>query len=183
MVGSSQDRNPSGRRFEEKKRSLMRRSPQRDTRPKVKIRGYEANSARKACKKQYTAQEKVAYQKNKAGERNVREEELVALAWEVNYTVQAHAHKGVVDQKVVDKRKSDNECTRCGMKNHPWKYCRRPVLVSAVYRGQSKPKRQSSLTPTRCPLVATVAVNGQGESSRRAVQRPPAWAFEDDDIL
>jgi len=35
----------------------------------------------KRVNKQYTAKEKVAYQKKKAGERNVREEGSVALAW------------------------------------------------------------------------------------------------------
>jgi len=33
------------------------------------------------------------------------------------------------------------------------------------------------------PPLAPVAVDGQGESSKRAVQRPPAWALEDDEIL
>jgi len=138
--------------------------------------------AAKRVKKQYTATEKAAYQKKKAGERKVKKEGSVAPKGEVRHTVWSEAHQGV-DQKVVDKRKSHNECTRCGMKNHTWKYCRKPVQVSAIYRGQSKPKRQSAFAPKRRPQVATVAVDGQGESSRRAVQSPPAWAFEDDDIL
>jgi len=73
--------------------------------------------AAKLVKRQYTAQEKVAYQKQKAGERKVKKEGSVAPAGEVRHTVWADTHKGV-DQKVVDKSKSDNECTRCGMKNH-----------------------------------------------------------------
>jgi len=32
------------------------------------------------------------------------------------------------------------------------------------------------------PWVATVAIDGQGESTRQAVQRPLAWAFEADHI-
>jgi len=93
----------------------------------------------KRVKRQYTANEKVDYQKKKAGERKVKNEGSVAPAGKVRHQVWAEAHEGV-DQKVVDKRKSDNECKRCGMKNHPWKYCRKPIQVSAIYRGQSKPK-------------------------------------------
>ena len=133
-------------------------------------------------KRQYTPKEKADYQKSKAGERKVKKEGLVAPAGEVKLNVSAEAHQGV-DQKVVDKPKSDDECTPCGMRNHPGKYCRKPIQVSAIYQGQSKPKGQSAFPPKRRPQVATVAVDGQGECSPRAVQRPPAWAFEDDDIL
>ena len=112
----------------------------------------------------------------------MKKEGSVGPAGEIEHKVSAEAHQGV-NQKVVDKRKSYNKCTRCGMKNQAWKYCRKPIQVLAVYQGQSKPKRQSAFVPKRRPQVATVAVDGQGESSKRAVQRPPAWAFEDDDIL
>ena len=78
--------------------------------------------APKHVKNQSTATEKAAYQKKKAGERKVKKEASVAPKGEVRHTVWSEAHQGV-DQKVVDKRKSDNECTRCGMKNHTWKYC------------------------------------------------------------
>jgi len=44
-------------------------------------------------------------------------------------------------------------------------------------------KRQSAFAPKRRPYVVTVAVDGQGESSRQGVERAPAWALEDDDIL
>jgi len=122
------------------------------------------------------------YQKKKAGERKVKKEGAVAPRGEVRHKEWAEASQGV-DAKVVDKRKTDNEGTRCGMKNHAWKYCRKPIQVSAVYRGQSKPKRQLAFAPKRRPQVATVAVDGQGESSKGAVQRPTAWAFEDDAML
>ena len=111
----------------------------------------------------------------------MKKEGSVAQKGEVRHTVWSEAHQGL-DQKVVDKRKSDNECTRCGMKNHTWKYGRKPIQVSAIYRGQSKPKQLSAFAPKRRPHVATVAVDGQGESSQLAVQRPPAGAFDDDDI-
>jgi len=136
----------------------------------------------KHVKKQYTGKEKADYQKKKAGERKVRNEGSVAPAGEVRHKVWAEAHQGV-DQKVVNKRKSDTECTRCRMKNLARKYCRKPIQVSAIYRGQSKPKRQCAFAPKRGPQVATVAVDGQGESSKGAVQRLPAWAFEDDDLF
>jgi len=136
----------------------------------------------KGVKRQYTAKEKADYQKKKAGERKVKKEGSLEPPGEVRHKVWAEAHKGF-DQKVVDKGKSDNECTLYGIKNQAWKYNRKPIQVSAIYQGQSKPKRQSAFTPERRPQVATVAVDGQGESSRRPVQRPPAWAFEDDEIL
>ena len=74
----------------------------------------------KRVKKQYTTKEKVDYQRKKAGERKVKKEGSVAPKGEVRHTVGSGAHQGV-DQKVVDKQKSDKECTRCGMKNDTWK--------------------------------------------------------------
>jgi len=62
----------------------------------------------------------VAYQKKKAGERKVTKDGSVAPAGEVKHMVWADACKGFY-QKVVDKGKSDNECTWCGMTNHVWK--------------------------------------------------------------
>jgi len=86
----------------------------------------------KRVKKQSTAKEKADYLRKKAGERKVKKEGSVAPAVEIKNKVWAVAHQGV-NQKVVDKCKSDNECTRCGMKNHAWKYCRKLIQVSAVY--------------------------------------------------
>jgi len=136
----------------------------------------------KRVKRECMAKEKADYQRKKAGERKVKKEGSESPAGEVRLKVWAEVHQGV-DQKVVDNRKSHNKCTRSGMKNDAWKYCRKPIQVSAIYGGQSKPKRQSACAPKRRPQVATLAVDGQGESSRPAVQRPPAWAFEDDEIL
>jgi len=168
--------------FKEKK-DLRGGGPTGATRGKKrKFEDLRRTVAAKRVKRQYTATEKAAYQKKKAGERKVKKEGSVAPTGEIRHKVGAEAHQGV-DQKVVDRRKSDNECTRCGMKNHTWKYCRKLIQVLAIYQGQSKPKRQSAFAPKRRPQVATVAVHGQGESSRREAQRPPAWAFDDDDIL
>jgi len=112
----------------------------------------------------------------------VKKEGSLPPVGEVKNTVWANAHKGV-DLKVVDERKSDNECMRCGLKSHASKEGRKPVQVSAVYRVQAKPKCQSTFAPKRGPQVACVAFDGQGESSTGAVQRPPALAFDYDDIL
>ena len=122
MVGSSQDRNSSGRRFQGKKRSSRGRSIRRDTRREENFVDSKPTLTAKRVKRQYTAKEKADYQKKKAGERKVKKEGSVAAAGEVKHKVWAEAHQGV-DQKVVDKRKSDNECTGCGMRNHTWKYC------------------------------------------------------------
>ena len=138
--------------------------------------------AAKSVKKQYTAKEKADYEKKKAGERRVKKEGWVALVVEFKNRVGAEAHKGV-DQKVVDKGKSDNECMQCGMQNDAWTYCQKPVQVLAVHQGQGKAKPQSVFTLKRHSQVATVAADGPGESIQRAVQRPPGWAFKDDDIL
>jgi len=93
-----------------------------------KVRGFEANGTRKGCTKEYMAKEKADYQKKKARERRVKKEGSLAPAGEVRHKVWAEAHQGV-DQKVVDKRKSDNECRRYGMKNHAWKYCGKRIQV------------------------------------------------------
>lgn len=63
------------------------------------------------------------YKARKAGERNVRKEGTVASKGEVKQIVWAEAHEGV-DQRLVDKRKNDNKCMRCGMENHTWKLFR-----------------------------------------------------------
>ena len=60
---------------------------------------------------QYTAKEKADYQKKKAGERKTKKEGSLAPAEEIKHKVWAEAHQGV-DQKVVHKCKSDNECRR-----------------------------------------------------------------------
>jgi len=112
----------------------------------------------------------------------VTKEGSVAPAVEVKHEVWVEAHQGV-DQKVIAKRKSDNKCTLCGIRIPTRKYSRKLIQVSGIYRGQSKPKRRSAFTPKCFPQVATVAVDSQGESSRRPVQRPPAWGLEDDDLL
>ena len=132
---------------------------------KRKFEDWKPTVTANRVKKQYTAKEKADYQKKKAGERKVKKEGSVAPTGEVGYTVWSEGHQGV-DQKVVDKRKSDKECTRCGMRNHHWKHCRKPIQVSAVYGGQSKPKRSSPSAPKRRLQVATVAVDGKGESSK-----------------
>ena len=119
------------------------------------------------------AKEKADYEGKKAGERKVKKEVWVAPTKEVKDTVWAEAQE-VVDQKVVDKQKKDNECILCGMNNHTWKFCRKPVQVSAVYGEPAKPKRQASFAPKGCPQVATRAVDSQGEGSRPVAQRPQA---------
>jgi len=135
---------------------------------KRKLEDSKPTVAAKRVTKQYTAKEKGDYRKKKAGERKLKREGSVVPAGEVKQMMWGEAHNGI-HQKVVDMRKLDNECSRRAMKNHAWKYGRKPVQVSAGYRGPAKPKRQLSSTPTGCPQVATVAVDDQGESSGRWV--------------
>ncbi len=149
---------------------------------KRKFEDSKPQVAAKKAKKQYSAKEKAAYKAKKATEKKGKEKGSVAPKGEVKHTVWATAHEGV-DQSIVDKRKKNTECTRCGMNNHTWKYCRKPVQVSVTFRGPVRPKRQPSFATKRRSQVATVVADNQGESSRRAAQRPPAWDFEDDDIL
>jgi len=105
---------------------------------KRKFEDSKPTVAAKGAKKQYTATDKAAYQKKKAGERKVKKEGSVAPTGEVRHMVWAEAHQGV-DQKVVDKRKSDNECTRCGMRNHLWKHCRKPIQYQRCIKGNPSP--------------------------------------------
>jgi len=101
-------------------------------------------------KKEYTAMEKPNYENKKAGKRKVKKEAAVAPAGEVKHTVWAEAHKGV-DQKVVDKAKFDNEFTRCGMKNHTWKYCPKPgksiSCISRASEAQTRVHIHTKATP------------------------------------
>jgi len=129
------------------RKDLRGGSPSGTTRvEKRKFKDSKPTIAAKRIKKEYTATEQAPYQKKKAGETKVKQEGSVAPKAEVRHTVWSEAHQGV-DQKVVDKRKSHKECTQCGMKNHTWKYCRKPIQVSAIYGGQSKPKRQCAFAP------------------------------------
>jgi len=92
--------------------------------------------------KQYWAKAKADYKAKKAGERKVKKAVSVAPVGEVKHTVWAEAHKGV-EQNVVNTGQEDKECTGYMMKNNPWKYYRKPVYVSVVYREPAKPKRQA----------------------------------------
>jgi len=97
--------------FKEQK-GLREGSPSSTTHSeKSKFGDLKLKVAAKCVQKQYKAKEKADYKAKKAGERKPKKEGSVAPAGEVTYMVWAEAHKGV-DQKVVDKRKSDNECTR-----------------------------------------------------------------------
>jgi len=103
------------------RRDLRGGGPYRTTRgEKRKFEDSKPTVTAKPVKSQYTAKEKADYQKKKAGETKVKGEGSVAPAGEVKHKVWAEAHQGV-DQKVVDERKSDNECMRCRMKNQAWK--------------------------------------------------------------
>jgi len=86
-----------------------------------KFKDSSPSVAAKGVQKQYSAKEKAHYKARKAGERKVKKEGWVGPTREVKHVVWAEAHESV-DQKVLDKRKKDNECTRCGMINHTWKF-------------------------------------------------------------
>jgi len=103
--------------FQERK-SLRGGGPSGNTRgEKWKFEHSKPTATAKRVKRQYSAKETADYKAKKAGERMINKQGLVAPVGEVKCTVWAEAHK-VVDQKVVDKRKSDNECTGCWFKNH-----------------------------------------------------------------
>jgi len=89
---------------------------------KKKLEDSKPTVATKRVKKQSTAKEIADYKATKTGERKVKKQGSVAPTGEVKHTVWAEAHHAV-DQKVVDKPKWDNQCTRCRMKNDVWKYC------------------------------------------------------------
>jgi len=74
----------------------------------------------------------VDYKAQNAEERKVKKEGSVAPKREVKHAVWAEGHEGI-DQKVVDKRRKENECTMCGMDQYRWKFCRKLVQVSAIY--------------------------------------------------
>jgi len=93
-------------------------------------------------KKQYVAKEKADYKAKMAGERKVKKEGSVVPTREVRHRVYAEAYKGL-HQNVVDKDKKDDKRPQCRMNNHTWKYCQKPVPVSALYRSLAKPKGQA----------------------------------------
>jgi len=105
--------------FKERK-DIQGGGPSRGARgEKSKFADSKPRVAAKRVKKQYTVQEKAAYQNKKPGERKVKKKGSVALTGEVKHTVWAEAHNRV-DQKIVDMRKSDKGRTRCGMKKPAW---------------------------------------------------------------
>lgn len=136
----------------------------------------------KSVKKEDLAKEKADYNARKAVERKMKKEGSAAPKREVKHMVWAGAHQGI-NPKVVDKQKKHNECTQCRMNKDTWKFCRKPVKVWALYRGRAKTKRQASFAPKQSAQVATVGVDSLSESSKGAAERPPARAFEDDNIL
>ena len=140
----------------------------------------------KKVRPQYTAAEKAAYQKKQAGKRKVKQEVKAATGQKIVHKVWKTAHEGI-DDAVVDQRKKDSQCTRCGMDNHGWKHCRKEIRVSTIKK-VGKPYRKPTSRPDRPPYrpkprVAAVADDSRGESSQRASQRPLAWTFDDDEEL
>ena len=64
------------------------------------------------------------------------------------------AQDGIKDD-VVENRKREKRCTRCSMDNHPWRKCRKPILVTATlaYKNRGNPKQPFK------PRTSTLAVH------------------------
>jgi len=85
------------------------------------------------------------------------------------------AHDGI-SQEVVDKRRADNGCTRCGLNNHEWKDCRKNIAISTVtIKGAAnKGKKDWKRNPNHQPKGPRV--NKVGKTSRPE----NVWAPESD---
>ena len=59
------------------------------------------------------------------------------------------AHKGI-DQPVIDKRRENKGCTRCGLTNHKWDHCRKEIVVNTI--GQRRAAAGPSQKPAPKPL-------------------------------
>ena len=104
---------------------------------------------------------------------------------EVVYTDLDKAHDSI-SKDVIDRRRNNKGCTRCGMTNHFWKHCRKvqSVATFGTKRYESN-KRKRNQPQTERKRVAVVAERSQGESSRTVnrIDRPMAWSMYDSEEL
>ncbi|KAG0122977.1 hypothetical protein HOY82DRAFT_619747 [Tuber indicum] len=123
-------------------------------------------------RKEYTAQEKEAYRAKK----NVATGGAKPNASKTIHTNWANAHEGI-PQSLVDSRRTNKGCTRCGLLNHNWKECRRQPQVMTI--GQKKRNVRSH--PYERPKTTTLERRPPPRAAARVhqFQRPQAWDFND----
>jgi hypothetical protein len=86
------------------------------------------------------------------------------------------AHEGI-PQDVIDVRRKNKGCTRCGLDNHEWKMCRRQITVATI-------GRQPALTPSgSSPPWKKFKRDAPGKRSVNLVEKrdPPerVWTLEE----
>ena len=130
-------------------------------------------------KPKYSAKERRVYEAEKKEEWAAKKP--AASRQEIMHRVWASTHAGI-NQKEIDEREANKQCTRCTLKNHGWNHWKKEIRISTIERrlfklpvGHSKPPRPRKL------MVAAVADDSQGESSRQASKRPLAWTYMEDD--
>ena len=103
------------------------------------------------------------------------------------------AYEGVL-QTLIDKCKSEEQCSRCGLKYHSWKKCRRdnPVTVSGLGKRQREAgdvgnKETKRPATKQTPKVSSAAVKVSGGKTTRVSsalkeRNPPSiWQLDDTD--
>ena len=127
----------------------------------------------------YTPEQKKAYRENKS--REVKG----GNPGKIEHTDWTEAHKDVKSE-VRQKRQRANQCTRCGIPNHSWKYCRKQAVVSTVGERWPQPNTRRGFRgfQNRRPQVSTTtqqANPNQNTSQSRQVNRPKVWELDDMD--
>ena len=82
-------------------------------------------------KPKYTTKEKRIYQAKKKKERSAKKP--AAPRQEIMHRVWVDAHTGI-DQKKIDERKAQEQCTRCTLENHGLKHCKKKIRISTIQR-------------------------------------------------
>jgi len=136
----------------------------------------------KATKKpKYTAKENRVNQAKKKEEKLA--ERKAAPRQKIRHRVWGDAHTGI-DQKVVDERKAQGQCTRCTMTNQGWKHWQKEIRVNTIHRKSFKLLRGRLSHPKpKKQRVAAVPKDSMGETSQQGSQRPLGWTFMQDEEL
>ena len=137
--------------------------------------------------KRYTVERRAAY-KGKANVPRTKTwstEKPATNKKEVVHTDWDKAHDSI-PKDVIDRRRNNKGCTRCGITNHFWKHCRKEQSVATFGVKTYEPnKRKRDQPPNQRKRVAVVAEPSQGESSRTVnrIGHPVAWSMYDSEEL
>jgi len=138
--------------------------------------------------KRYMAEKRAAYMgKPKVPRKNNEwsKEKTATNRKEEVHTDWDKAHDSI-PKDVIDRRRNNKRCTRCGMTNHFWKHCPKEQSVTTFgTKWYESIKRKRDQPQTQRKRLTVEAERNQAERSRSVnrIDRPVAWDMYDGETL